>query len=93
LLLRRPVLWAGIGLGVITGGMTFFAGALAWTSGNALVGGFQMVATTLMIPGLCAAAMVGSFWIGAVTNLIFYSLLGGLFSLVFRRKTGLKVSY
>ena len=88
---RQSIFWTGIGLGVVAAGMTFFAGPLALGSGNEILDGMKIFATALMIPGLVVAAGVGSLAAGAVINLFFYVLIGGLLSIVLRRKDRSKV--
>ena len=83
---REWLLWTGIGFGFLTGSMIFFAGTITSISANHFVAALQMVAIWFMIPGLYAAAIIGSFVPGALVNLVFYSILGGLCCLIFRKK-------
>ena len=87
---RESLLWTGIGLGIATAIMTFFAGNITLLSGNGFIATLQVIASIPMLPGLISAAMIGSLAAGALINVIFYSFLGGLLSLLFRKKDRFK---
>ncbi|WP_157477439.1 hypothetical protein [Granulicella tundricola] len=83
---RESLLWTGIGLGIATAAVTLDAQTLTTLSVNRFLATLQMIVLIPSFPGLFAAALTGSLAAGAAINLLFYWVLGGLSSLIFRKK-------
>jgi|CZKL01.1.fsa_nt_gi hypothetical protein len=58
--------------GALIGLLTFAAGPLAWTSPHTVIATLQIVLTYMLVPGLIAAAGVGSLGIAAVINALIH---------------------